>query len=95
MFAREEMQRSKSIRYANLNDVSLKEAIESPLRYKFMESQSICKKHCGSGARSCHNEVNIVSLKFLSASKKQYQADKDRIDQMYLEMENEVNESSI
>lgn len=95
MFSREEMPNSKSIRYANLNNISLKEAVEHPLRYKFMDSQSICSKHCGSALRNCHNEVSIVSLKMLNASKKNYQANQEAVDKLYREMEDEVAQSSV
>lgn len=93
-FARENMPTSKSIFYMNLNTVSLREALESPLRWKFFDTQSICAKHCSSFDRSCYNEHTIVSLKLLNKAKKNYETSTTVVDQQYLEIENEIIQST-
>ena len=93
-FTRENMPDSKSIFYMNLNKVSLREALESPLRWKFFDTQSICANHCSSFDRSCYNEHTIVSLKLLSAAHKNYDIAKEETDQKYLEIENEIIQST-
>jgi hypothetical protein len=75
---------------ANLNTVSLCDALEDPIRYKFFESQSICEKSgCSSFDNECH-KVTIVGFKLLNKSKKNYLENKTAVDSQYQELENEV-----
>lgn len=94
-FAMIEFSNSKKIRYANINETTLKSVLENPIRYKFMDSQSVCIKYCTSANRTCHNEHNIITLKLIAASKKNYQAEREIVDQQYKEIEDEVAQSSL
>lgn len=88
-FVKDNTPPNDKIAFANLNNTSLKEALEDPVRYKFYDSQSICVNHCSSFSRTCYKE-SIVSFKLLANSKKNYLADKDRVDEQYKEIENET-----
>lgn len=90
IFAREEAPTSNKIFYANLNQVSLKEALENPLRYKFYDSQSICTTVCGSYDRDCYTGYSVVSLKLITAAKNNYKINPQLTDSQYAELEQEV-----
>jgi MoaA/NifB/PqqE/SkfB family radical SAM enzyme len=80
---------NEKIAFANLHNVSLREALENPIRYKFFDSQSICVNHCSSFNESCYKE-SISSFKIMAASKKNYTADPTPVDQQYKEIEDET-----
>ena len=88
-FVRDNTPPNDKIAFANLNNVSLKEALEDPIRYKFFDSQSICINHCSSFDRSCYKE-SIVSFKLIAASKRKYLANPEPVDQQYKEIEDET-----
>lgn len=85
---------SKAIHYVDLNTTSLKEALEHPLRYKFMDSQSICKNHCNSFSHKCH-KTEIAMLKTMSQSKLAYLSDPDTTDKYYSTIEQSIKDASI
>jgi MoaA/NifB/PqqE/SkfB family radical SAM enzyme len=88
-FVKDNTPPNDKIAFANLNNVSLKEALEDPIRYKFFDSQSICINHCSSFSRTCYKE-SIISFKLMAASKKKYLANPDSVDQQYKEIEDET-----
>ena len=88
-FVKDNTPPNDKIAFANLNNVSLKEALEDPVRYKFFDSQSICINHCSSFSRTCYKE-SIVSFKLMAASKKKYLANPEPVDQQYKEIEDET-----
>jgi uncharacterized Fe-S cluster-containing radical SAM superfamily protein len=88
-FVKDNVPYNDKLAFANLNTVSLKEALEHPIRYKFFDSQSICLNHCSSFSRTCYKE-SVSSFKLMVASKKKYQADPEPIDQQYQEIERET-----
>lgn len=90
IFAREEFPTSDKIFFANVNNISLKEALENPLRYKFYESQSICAGRCSSYDRNCYIGHSIISLKTIMASKKKYLENKEVTDGLYKDIEDET-----
>lgn len=86
-FVRDNTPNGDRAAYANLNNVSLKQALEDPVRYKFFDSQSICINHCSSFSRTCYKE-SIISFKLMATSKKNYTANPELVDQQYIEIEN-------
>jgi MoaA/NifB/PqqE/SkfB family radical SAM enzyme len=80
---------NEKLAFANVNTVSLKQALEHPLRYKFFDSQSICLNHCSSFSRTCYKE-SIVSFKLMANSKKSYLENRETTDQQYEEIERET-----
>jgi MoaA/NifB/PqqE/SkfB family radical SAM enzyme len=79
----------------NLNTVSLKELIESPLRYKFYETESICKKYCVIIPETCAITPTFNSYKTISIAKKRYMENKDAVDIEYQNFENEIAQSTL
>lgn len=71
---------------ANLNSISLAEAVSDPLRYKFYDSQSICATFCKSAYCSA-DDATIVSYKMMAKSKQNYLADKANVDEAYVRFE--------
>ena len=88
-FIRDNTPNGDNAAYANLYNVSLKDALEDPLRYKFFDSQSICINHCSSFSRSCYKE-SISGFKIMANSKKNYTTNKEIVDKRYIEIENAV-----
>jgi len=88
-FVRDNNPNNDLLLYKNLNESSLKTALEDPLRYKFFDSQSICKDYCSSFTRDCSRST-VASLTLINNSKKQYQLTKDVTDKLYQEIENET-----
>lgn len=89
-FVRDNTAASEKAAFTNLHNVSLKEALTDPIRYKFFDSQSICMNHCSSFSRTCYKE-SIVSFKLMAASKRNYASTKQATDKQYAELEEEVN----
>jgi organic radical activating enzyme len=85
-FVKDNTPANDKVMFANLHKVSLKEALEDPIRYKFFDSQSICINHCSSFSRTCYKE-SISGFKIMASSKKQYVLNKAEVDQQYEEME--------
>jgi hypothetical protein len=79
----------RSVAFANLHITSLRDALEDPIRYKFFDSQSICVNHCSSFSRTCYKE-SISSFKIMAASKRNYTANQELVDQQYEEIERET-----
>ena len=93
-FAKSNVPDNDAIYFANLHNKSLKEALEHPIRYKFMDSQSICANRCSSFELTCFKE-SIPSFKLMAVSKKQYLANPEPVDQQYREIESETTQPSI
>lgn len=91
-FVRCDLPTSETVMFNNVTNKSLKEVLEDPIRFKFMDDQSICVKHCGSYDCSCRVKQTLSSVKLLLSSKKNYQANKERVDLQYKEIEDEVHE---
>ena len=85
-FVKDNTPENDKVAFANLHTTSLKDALEDPIRYKFFDSQSICINHCSSFSRTCYKE-SIVSFKIMAASKKNYTANKEVVDNQYEEIE--------
>lgn len=85
-FVKDNTPENDKVAFANLHNTSLKDALEDPIRYKFFDSQSICINHCSSFSRTCYKE-SIVSFKIMAASKKNYSANKEVVDNQYNEIE--------
>jgi MoaA/NifB/PqqE/SkfB family radical SAM enzyme len=90
IFAREEIPNNKKIFYDNVNNNSLKNILENPLRYKFYDSQSLCISNCSSYDQSCYVGHSLTSIRLLNVSKKQYVLNKETIDKQYEEIEHET-----
>ena len=88
-FIKDNVPSGEKTAFANLNNVSLKEALTDPIRYKFFDSQSICINHCSSFSKTCYKE-SISSFKLIAASKKNYLANPEPVDQQYEEIEREI-----
>ena len=88
-FVKDNSPANDKLAFANLYNMSLKDALEDPIRYKFFDSQSICIKYCSSFSKTCHKE-SLISFKLIATSKKKYLADPDPVDQKYREIENET-----
>lgn len=88
-FVRDNTPAGDKVAFANLNNVSLKTALEDPIRYKFFDSQSICTNHCSSFSRTCYKE-SVSSFKIMAASKKQYMLNPVPVDAQYEEIEREI-----
>jgi hypothetical protein len=83
------------VNYANLNNTSLKEALEHPLRYKFFESQSICYSNCIVLPETCSIEPPISSYKLMAASKKNYELNSTEIDKKYMIIEKAATQQNL
>jgi organic radical activating enzyme len=92
MFIESEVQGSKGVFYANLNTISLKDALHHPLRYKFYDSQTICSDFCQSYARNCHNAVDMSSLRSLLKAKESYLNAPAETDKAYDALYGEIND---
>jgi MoaA/NifB/PqqE/SkfB family radical SAM enzyme len=88
-FVKDNTPPNEKIAFANLHNTSLKDALEDPIRYKFFDSQSICVNHCSSFSRTCYKE-SISSFKIMAASKRNYTANQELVDQQYEEIERET-----
>lgn len=84
---RPEIPNNKDIFYANLHQMSLKDAVEHPIRFKFFNTQSICAARCTSFDRPCHHEHTLASLRFMGASRRNYRAAEQTTDAAYADME--------
>lgn len=92
LFMESEATGSRGIFYANLHKVSLKEALEHPLRYKFYDSQTICNDFCQSYARDCHNKVDMSSLRLLLKAKENYSKSTTDTDEQYNTLYKEIDD---
>jgi MoaA/NifB/PqqE/SkfB family radical SAM enzyme len=88
-FVKDNTPPNDKISFANLNNVSLKDALTDPIRYKFYDSQSICVNHCSSYSRTCYKE-SISAFKIMAISKKNYLANTEPVDQQYKEIEDAI-----
>lgn len=88
-FVKDNTPPNEKVAFANLNKVSLKEALEDPIRFKFYDSQSICVKHCSSYSRTCYKE-SLSAFKLMAASKKHYKENPQLVDKQYEEIEHET-----
>jgi MoaA/NifB/PqqE/SkfB family radical SAM enzyme len=88
-FVKDNTPSNDKIAFANLYKVSLKQALEDPIRFKFYDSQSICINHCSSYSRTCYKE-SLSAFKLMAASKKKYKANPNPIDKQYEEIERET-----
>jgi MoaA/NifB/PqqE/SkfB family radical SAM enzyme len=88
-FVKDNTPPNDKVAFANLHSTSLKDALEDPIRYKFFDSQSICVNHCSSFSRTCYKE-SISSFKIMAASKRNYTANQELVDQQYEEIERET-----
>ena len=88
-FVKDNTPPNDKVAFANLYKVSLKQALEDPIRFKFYDSQSICVNHCSSYSRTCYKE-SLSAFKLMAASKKNYQANPEPIDKQYEEIEHET-----
>ena len=74
----------------NLHERSLHDLLADPIRYKFMDSQSICVKYCDSYTISCNSQQTFAAMKLMSESKIKYNKDTARVDAQYAELENAI-----
>lgn len=74
----------------NIKERSLTDLLTDPIRYKFMDSQSICVKYCDSYNISCKTKVTFAGMKLMLESKARYNKDTDKVDLQYAELENEI-----
>jgi len=74
----------------NLNTSSLEELLTDGIRYKFMDSQSICVKACDSYTISCNTRQTFAAMKLMSKSKENYINDSEKVDARYIELENAI-----
>lgn len=72
--------------YASVTNTSLKEVLTSPMRYKFYDSQSICKV-CPTKDVGCWTTHGISAVKWMGVSKQQYQTSKEITDVEYKRFE--------
>ncbi len=78
---REEIPGSQSIFFVDLNEVSLKDALSHPLRYKFFDTQSLCNSiGCTSYVQNCGSHHSLTSMKFFAQSKVKYLANPEATD---------------
>lgn len=82
---------SNKIIFANVNDVSLEEALQNPIRYKFFDSQSICSKLCDSFDADCRIKQTISSVKFMMKSKINYKNNLEFVEKQYKDLEKDLN----
>jgi hypothetical protein len=78
------------ISIGSLRDRSLKDLLTDPIRYKFMDSQSICEHACTSYTIGCNTKQTFAAMKLMSGSKTRYSSDKLSTDLRYEELENAV-----
>jgi MoaA/NifB/PqqE/SkfB family radical SAM enzyme len=71
------------IYFADLNTESLKEALTNPLRYKFFESESICRKHCFDVSETCISKPTLPMYKLMFDARKKYEDDVEKVDAQY------------
>jgi hypothetical protein len=88
-FVKDNTPLNDKVAFANLYKVSLKQALEDPIRFKFYDSQSICVNHCSSYSRTCYKE-SLSAFKLMAASKKNYQTNPEPVDKQYEEIEHET-----
>jgi MoaA/NifB/PqqE/SkfB family radical SAM enzyme len=88
-FVKDNTPPNDKVAFANLYKVSLKQALEDPIRYKFYDSQSICINHCSSYSRTCYKE-SLSAFKLMAASKKNYKLNSEQVDKQYEEIERET-----
>lgn len=88
-FVKDNIASGDKVAFTNLNNVSLKTALEDPIRYKFFDSQSICINHCSSFSRSCYKE-SLNDFKIMAASKKNYTINSAPVDAQYAEIERDI-----
>lgn len=74
----------------NLHDRSLKDLLTDPIRYKFLDSQSICVNYCDSYTISCNSKQTFAAMKLMSESKARYNKDTALVDKQYTELENAI-----
>jgi MoaA/NifB/PqqE/SkfB family radical SAM enzyme len=88
-FVKDNTPPNDKVAFANLYKVTLKQALEDPIRFKFYDSQSICVNHCSSYSRTCYKE-SLSAFKLMAASKKNYRANPEPVDKQYEEIEHET-----
>lgn len=81
---------SNGLTIGNLRDNNLKDLLSDPMRYKFMDSQSICEHACDSYEINCNTKITLASMKLMASSKNKYNTNKDKIDLKYENLENEI-----
>jgi hypothetical protein len=73
----------EDIYFADLNHISLKEALTHPLRYKFFESESICRKHCFDVSATCISKPTLPMYKLMFDARKKYENDIESVNAEY------------
>jgi hypothetical protein len=71
------------INFGNLHNTTLKEVLTNPMRYKFFETESICRKYCVDVSESCIVKPTLTSYKIMMMSKKQYEKQIEVTDEKY------------
>lgn len=74
----------------NLHDRSLNDLLTDPLRYKFMDSQSICEHACDSYEINCNTKQTFAAMKTMALSKVRYVQDDINVDKQYKRLEDEI-----
>jgi hypothetical protein len=82
------------INFGNLHDITLREALSNPLRYKFFDTESICRKHCVDVSETCVVKPTLTSYKLMALSKKQYETDTETTNKKYKVIEIAVDKSN-
>ena len=82
------------VNFGNLHTTSLKDILTNPLRYKFFETESICKKYCVDLLDTCEVKPTLVSFKLMSQAKKNYQENIQATETAYKAIETAVDKSN-
>lgn len=90
LFVESETSGAKSVMYGNIATASVADVLTHPIRYKFYESQQICKDFCQSHNRDCLNRVNMSTTKLIHISKQNYAINKQETDNKYADMYTDI-----
>lgn len=90
LFIESETQGAKTVLYDNITTSSVADVLTHPIRYKFYESQQICKDFCQSHNRDCLNRVNMSTVKLIHMAKQKYTNNQQEIDHQYANMYTDI-----
>lgn len=81
---------SNQLSIGNLSDRDLHDLLSDPIRYKFMDSQSICEHACDSYEIECNTKLTFAAIKLMSESRARYLSSHIDTETRYEKLENET-----
>ena len=81
---------SNGLSIGNLSNKDLHDLLSDPIRYKFMDSQSICEHACDSYEINCNTKTTFAAIKLMSESRARYLSSHVDTEIRYKKLENET-----